>query len=640
MKRRKFLSTGSGLTGAGLLLSPSAMVAQVGPKPIAPARKTLWLLLSDLTHPDIHLVVPSLAWIAREAGVEFECYLEAERNGSLFARTGSTVIGGFQHQQFNYLNAVFTVKYFILGDAPLFKSSIAQFGHPVLAESEQPVDLYRAALKEAKLKTASELLFGCGGIRKVPNQSLELGPYLYPDIYFRKALAFNPAATSTAKTLASELGIKRQTTLLLDDKEKQAVAAAFPNSQELDGWNGQDGYQTITTRIAERWKKNAKGIVFADPAAILSQLPKLCREARIPLYAPKDQLQPAQVVVTAYTEEKSAVADTVNRLAAEIGNRVIVGRQTGDGDLFHWSKGGVCMQIMDPNRPPFPIVETIPHIWTKTGKTFLDNEPDDATLERYATEGKVLATLMWHSGEMAHNEAMINLFDLVQFSGIKMGIGAHAARYETAPQLWELLNVPKKKGGVKGFIEPVLHSGGMGVLAEVNCPPDALQQHCQQAMSRIRALAGEEATPRGYYAFMDSDYKTLSNVNPAIYDAIRSSGLEYVVSSVTPGRNRVVHKAGDFRVINQSCRSVTSASPFVRISTVEDLKESNGGRPGWMIGTLDGPVEAFNQYIWRHGHRFMEIVDYLTKNDRVINVLPHTIARYARVLEKKGYIVS
>jgi len=640
LKRRKFLSTGTGLTGVGLALSPSALMAEAPPKPAAPTRKTLWLLLSDLSHPDIHLVVPSLAWIAREAGVDFECYLEAERNGSLFARTGSTVIGGFQHQQFNYLNALFIVKYFILGDAPLFRSSIGPFGHPVLAESEQSADLYRAALKEAKLKAAGEVLFGCGGIRKVDKQSLELGPYLYPDIYFRKALAFSPNALASATALTREFGIKRQTTLLLDSAEKQTVTAAFPNSEAVDNWNGQDGYEAITTRVAERWKKNAKGIVFADPAAILSQLPKLCREARIPLYAPKVRLSPAEVVVTAYTEEKSSLADTVNRLAAEIGNHVIVGRQTGDGDLFHWSKGGVCIQIMDPNRPPFPIVETIPHIWTKTGKTFLDAEPDDATLERYAGEGKVLGTLMWHSGEMAHNEAMINLFELVQFSGVKMGIGVHAARYETAPQLWELLNVSKKKGGVKGFIEPVLHSGGMGVLAEVNCPPDALQQHCQQAMSRIRALAGDEATPRGYYAFMDSDYKTLSNVNPAIYDAIRANGLEYVVSSVTPGRNRVVYKAGDFRVINQSCRSVAAASPFVRISTVEDLKESNGGRPGWMIGTLDGPVEAFNQYIWRHGHRFMDMVDHLTKNERIVNVLPHTIVRYARILEKKGYIAA
>ncbi len=416
------------------------------------------------------------------------------------------------------------------------------------------------------------------------------------------------------------------------------MTGAFPNVQTVDAWNGQDSYEIVTTRIADRWKSRAKGIVFGDPAAILSQLAKLCREARVPLYAPKRKLPSSEVVVTAYTEELSAVADTVNRLATEIGNPVIVGRQTGDGDLFHWSKAGVCIQIMDPNRPPFPIVETIKHTWHQTGKSFLTDEPDDATLERYAGEGKMLATLLWHSGEMAHNEAMINLFEVVQFSGIKMGIGVHAARYETAPQLWELLNIPREKGGVKGYIEPVLHAGGMGILAEINCPPDLLQKHCHESMSRIRAIAGDEATPRGYYAFMDTDYKTLATVNPAIYDAVRANGLEYAVSSVTPGRNRIVHKAADFRVLNQSCRSICSASPFVRITTVEDIKESAGGRPGWMIGTLDAPVISFNQYIWRHGPRFMEIVDHLTKSSSIVNVLPHTIARYARILEKRGFL--
>lgn len=596
------------------------------------------MLLSDLNHPDVHLVAPSLAWIAKDAGVEFECYLEAERNGILFARTGSTVVGGFQHQQFNYLNAVYAVKYLLLGDTNLFNSSIAQFGCPVLAQSATPADLYRAALQEAGIKKVDEVLFGPSGFRKVGKESLELGPYLYPDIYFRKALAFRPSATAQAAALARTLSVKRQTGLLLDAGESRVVVAAFPTAQAVDGWNGQDGYELVTTRIAERWKKQAKGIVFGDPAAILSQLPKLCREARIPLYAPKSKLPPSQVLVTAYTEELSAVADKVNQLAIEIGNRVIVGRQTGDGDLFHWSKAGVCIQIMDPNRPPFPIVEAVSHKWHQTGESFLADEPDDATLDRYADEGKMLATLMWHSGEMAHNEAMINLFEVVQFSGIKMGIGVHAARYETAPQLWELLNVTRKKGGVKGYIEPVLHSGGMGVLAEANCPPDLLQQHCRESMSRIRAIAGDEATPRGYYAFMDSDYKTLQTTKPAIYDAIRANGLEYAVSSVTPGRNRIVHKADNFRVLNQSCRVVCAASPFVRITTVEDIKESSGGRPGWMIGTLDAPVISFNQYIWRHGPRFMEIVDHLTKSSSIVNVLPHTIARYARILEKKGLL--
>jgi hypothetical protein len=51
------------------------------------------------------------------------------------------------------------------------------------------------------------------------------------------------------------------------------------------------------------------------------------------------------------------------------------------------------------------------------------------------------------------------------------------------------------------------------------------------------------------------------------------------------------------------------------------------------------PVIAFDPYIWRHGSRFMAIVDWLL-SDEVINVTPRTIARYARLLKGKGYLPS
>lgn len=134
-------------------------------------------------------------------------------------------------------------------------------------------------------------------------------------------------------------------------------------------------------RIAERWKSKAKGIAFGDPAAILSQIPRLCREKRLSLYNNKRRVETKNIVVSSYTEAVTTVADDLIRLCKELGNKVIVGRQTGDGDLFYWAKAGVCIQIMDPNRPAFPIVETIPNVWFKTGKTVYDDEPDDATLE-------------------------------------------------------------------------------------------------------------------------------------------------------------------------------------------------------------------------------------------------------------------
>ncbi|HEY0968399.1 MAG TPA: hypothetical protein VGD88_13490, partial [Opitutaceae bacterium] len=83
----------------------------------------LWLLLSTLRHPEVAYVIPTLAWMAKASGVRFECYLESEREGRLFAETGSTVLGGQHHHQFNYLCAACEVSVLRLGPTAIFDSS-------------------------------------------------------------------------------------------------------------------------------------------------------------------------------------------------------------------------------------------------------------------------------------------------------------------------------------------------------------------------------------------------------------------------------------------------------------------------------------------------------------------------------------
>lgn len=602
-------------------------------------KESLWLLISNLERPDVHLAIPTVAWMARGAGVHFEGYLESARSGELFARTGSTVIGGHHHQQFNYLCAAFEVQALLLGPSSVFRSSLDVFDVPVMSESASLIGLYQELLSKPEVGRPQSLLFAPPGVEAGGTQ-LEIGSYLFPDIYHRKALALPVSSLSEAVDLRGELAVEEVHYLYLTPEEEEAVLAEFPQALRIDSIGEGDSYGTITLRIAERWKHRAEGVAFGDPPAILSQLPSLCRESRIAVYAPKEKVPASEVRFSAYTEETSAISADVVRLAEEVGNRVLVGRQTGDGDLFAWSRSGVCLQIMDPNRPPFPLVKEIPHRWSTPEPRLFDLEPDDAQLQRYAEEGRLLASLLWHSGEMAHNEAMLNLLDLASFTGVRMGIGVHAARYRTCPQLWELINVPRERGGVQGLIEPLLHSGGMGVLAEVNCPPHLLQAHCETALSTIRDLVGEAATPRGYYAFMDTELPSLTRVDTGIYEALEASGLEYVVSSVTPGRNRILWETERCLVLNQSCRVINGASPFVRITTVEEILETgNRDGPGWLIATLDAPVIAFDPYIWRHGSRFMAIVDWLL-SDEVINVTPRTIARYARLLEGMGYLPS
>lgn len=599
-------------------------------------KKVLWLLVGDASNPEVALALPTVAWMARDAGAEFEGYLEAQRDGLLFAGSGSTVLGGAHHQQFNYLNAAFDVRYILLGETALFDSSVLAFGAPVLARAGTLAELYGSLLGLPEVGRADTAVFASALAVKAGERSLHLAPYLYPDIYYRRALAFTHPDKAVV-ALLKQYAVGDVAHLFLTKEASLKISAHFPEAHEIDRMQDGDTYGSVTLRTTARWKERARGVAFGDPVAILAQIASLCREDRIAVFGEKVELHPAEIEVQPYTEEKSEIASEVARLALEVGNPVLVGRQTGDGDLFEWSRSGVCLQIMDPNRPAFPVVQTLEHRWSSIHRNLYDDEPSDEELRRFAQEGKTLATLVWHSGEMAHNEAMLNLFELAGFTGLKMGYGVHAARYETSPQLWELLQVPREKGGMLGLAEPLLHSGGLGVMAEIDCPPERLREHCQTALDRIRALAGEAATPHGYYAFMDADLATLLPGPKTLYRAVADSGLEYFVSSAQPGRNRLA-EIGGLSVLNQTPRSIASASPFVRITTADEL-EINAplSHPGWLIATLDAPVIAFNPYIWQHGSRFMRIVEWM-KTGPVFNVLPHTVARYAKLLAQLGYV--
>lgn len=84
------------------------------------SKSPLWMLLAPVDHPGLHAAVPALAWLAADRGMALECYLEGPRSSGPFAETGSTILGGFHYQQFNYLNPKFDVRYLLLGNVLLF----------------------------------------------------------------------------------------------------------------------------------------------------------------------------------------------------------------------------------------------------------------------------------------------------------------------------------------------------------------------------------------------------------------------------------------------------------------------------------------------------------------------------------------
>jgi len=174
----------------------------------------------------------------------------------------------------------------------------------------------------------------------------------------------------------------------------------------------------------------------------------------------------------------------------------------------------------------------------------------------------------------------------------------------------------------------------LGNVAEAALP----RPWTELSNDEIDRIAGPSWRPRGHLYFMDTDMPTFTHTMPAVYDAVAGCGLDYSVSSALPGRNRILYSRPDHVVLNQGSRAITTGSPFVRVTTVEDLREKTPGpAPGWWLGVIDAPVIAFNSYIWRKGSRFMELVEALTQG-HWINTTPHVVARYARLLERRGLL--
>lgn len=597
-------------------------------------RPQLWLLLARADASGIAYAAATLAWAAEADGALFETYWECERDGELFAEAGSTVLGGQHHHQFNYLCATFDVRVLRVGVTAVFDSSIAAFGLPVVAEATDVAGLYAVLRRLDLLPSAAPVVVGPSRVITLREGEFDVRPYLFSEIVFRRAIGL--AADDLAR---ADVGDASVTAFLLDEADRRALQASGISVTTGDAVRDGDTPGSVTLRIAERWRSHARGLVFGDPTAVFSQIAAHCRHARLALFEPRKVRPAREVAVSTYTESVSPITGQVADLAVALGDRTIHGRQTGDGDIFEWSKRGVGIQIVDPNRPPFPVVAERPQRWAASADAGSVDPVDDVQLAAWADEGCVLTTALFHSGEVAHNEAMVALLDLAAWSGLRCGVGVHAQRYESCPQLFEMIQVPPSHGGLAGRVEPLLHSGGLGVLAECHCPPDLLAENVREALDRIAAVAGRNALPRGYLAFMDSNLDRLDLVRGDLFAAIEAAGCEYVISSALPGRNRILWRGeGGAVALNQTPRVVQGSSPFVRATAPEDIDNTTGsGGAGWIVATFDAPVIAFAPYIWREGARFMRVVERLGAGRR-INVAPSVVARYARLLGDRGLL--
>jgi hypothetical protein len=640
--------------------------------------KKLLMFLSSYDNPQKDVVAATLAWLADKKSLEFEVYYEAQYSGKHFSpyspedHFGSTVIGGFHRERFNFLTRLFNVKYAIYGQPKMFSSSFLQsVGANIIVETRDLPDFYQKIFSHFKVQLPKEIALAetrpfrgnfaapsksenHGYFKKLstslrdklslnskhlPPNLINVSPYCYPEIFYRQALGvgFTPSFSFDLHKIAELTNVY---TLFVPDEKIDDIKKQGFNVEVIDKFQRDDTYWSITNRIMSRWRSHSNGVAFSDPVLTSYWLPWLCRHKKLAVYEPF--MEP--------------VRRQMRDLALDTEDKIIYGRHSSDRDITELSKDDIIFQIMDPGRPSFPVTEEANYRMHQPEKNYYESEPDEDTLKSFADDRKILCTFLFYCPDIRHVEVLSRILELATLTKLKTGMALTAQWYQMVPEILEMINVPLENGGAFPNVEPLLCSAGMGVGVEAKgfLKETTLRKHLMEARRIISETAGSKFLPKGYYPFLDTlkDYpysksvlKRVSNADPS-FKTIEQSGFEYSITYLSPGKPKALFKSGNFIAINHTSKQWHPYSPFLVMSDLNEIKKLERNftlrrKPGWIIASLDSPLWMFSYYQWQKSNKLFEMASYVSgggTTSKLINTTPHVISRYARILYDEGLL--
>lgn len=629
-------------------------------------KPTLFLLLAQHGHPDRDFIAVNLAGMCREKGILFDAYyaagdenvfvyrggghIHAGETGGLFSGYGSMLLGGRHHQVLARTLAQFDTTILRLGEVSALGSLVHASACPVL-EAAQGLELLEMSAKALDMALPKQAVLV--QTQQLPSAlAYGLAQYVFPEAISRQALLLPLELPETDMLRVTGWGMDTAWTLATADADLSAWKQAGVTLETADTLAPDETYLSLTTRIAERWQEQATGFDMTEPGMAAFWLPYAIRENRLPVCG-------------------ESMADASARIAPLVKskeNLVVYGRYAGgpicgaddDTDLFALFEQDISYEVIEPRRPVLTVLSAQPAPMPQPTHAPFDLEPPDEQLEFWAERGFILTTLVFHSGELSHDDAMFNIMDISALTQVRVGLPAHVQRYTFEPDCIEPMHIPVEEGGVLGLCEPMLHSTGYGILAEAFADPKTTAQMMRAARDEIAAVAGERFAPRGVYCYLDARPPHWTERPEALWQAIADAGFEYVVSSVQPGLNDLLYRDSDFVVLNISSPVYYPYSPFVRANSVSQLvamerQLSISGRPGWLLTVLDTPIFAYTNYLLKGKSRPTEAKPLLFGNEaafgsfyeyilskgemsKLVSATPHTIARYARLIQDMGLI--
>lgn len=644
-------------------------------------RRGLLLFLAPADHPHRDAACATLAWIAAGEGLEFECYYAGRASGVHYGGglpwhhdpadlRGGTFEGAHHREQLALLLERFACQAVCLGESP-FDAMLAEAGVHVRARASGVADLYGQVLDSSPLlRPDTVLVIGSG------RGPVSLVPYACHEVVQRKVLAI----AGGDPDLEAELG------------ESFAVDHL---------WSGEPAHgdlgavARLSLEMADRWPSAASTFLLGDPEMAGRWIPAAVRNGWAPVFGiPQSEL--------------------VKRMGDRLRDVPVVwGRQQDDTDFLELSRAGAAFQLVDPGRPPFPILASPGLVVPPAAPC--DSEPPDEELERWAREGRVVTSLVFWAGMVREIECMYALGDMLAASGLRAGIAltTEALRYLASSPLARLA-APPGQGGLRGNVEVLLASAGAGAMLESEAPVARFASTLRASLAAAGGQGAPAPSPfKGWWAVMDAPLlprklgrvalrawppaakvryrrrpldiaaqdvpgvpgsrgrpslrarvrespigslfepiRPFDEMRPGgprrdILEAVRDAGFEYALTKSSFGEAPTVATGVDgLTAVNYTAGRWDGWTPFETVNELGDLEDAErkllrAGRPGWLLGGFDACLWTFSGHVLDRGRELLEMCRWTAAgggSHRLVNVTPHTLARYARVLAERGMV--
>lgn len=655
-------------------------------------RPRLLLLFAPADHPHRDPVTATLAWMAADAGREFECYFDALASGTHFGgghpagvaaadlRGGTLHDGHHLEQLYRVLNQ-FSCEAACLGEGP-FEAVLRDAGIPILSSRDDVAGFYSDVAQGLGVPQPADLLLVGDGGRP---QGVSLRAYAFPEIVNRRLLAIadGDEAALTVLRAGRRLHFLWPSSPVLTDAIV-VPSPVQPSVAEQTAW------------LARRWEGWARGHLLGDPELAGRWTPTAVREHWTPLFG---------------IPQRDAIAAMRDSLGRQ---RVVWGRQQDDRDFMELSRLGTAFQLIDPGRPAFPIVRTStrPHAAPPAA-----GDPDDEELERWARSGRVLVSLLFWTGMVRELENLYAVGDALALSGLAAGLVLTTESFLHMPHPpLTLLGVPRARGGLAPRVEPILASLGAGAVLESAAPEDRVRETLQASVEELAAAWGRDWVPRGWWGVMDPalqprpaprlsrrpeppwvkfrypgrggspapaapellEERRRRLSGPALRGLVRRSPVGHLLEPLRPfdtfapgppgrgvltavrdagftygftkagfgGDPKVVTGVPGLTALTYTVGRWDGWTPFATVNSLGDLRAAERRlrtrrRPGWLVGTLDTCLWAFSGSRWERGQRLLELCRWAAAggdSGELLNVPPRVVARYARWLADRGLV--